>query len=112
MDKKNARIALYALAGVYLLANAYQMFQNLDNSVSSNERMLTIIFIIIFVIVGGIMVGVGIWNGNQGMKAYKEAYYKVPDEAEETQEIEEIQETEETVTKSYEYVQNNQKNEE
>lgn len=83
---KNARIAVYALAGVYLLILAYQMFSDFDSSLVGYERVLSVIFIAIFAIVGAAMVGFGIWYGNRKMKDFKEAYYDIPEEYLEEQE--------------------------
>lgn len=88
MDRGKARIAIYAMAGVYLVIIAYQMFQNLGQSASESERMLTLIFSIIFAVVGAVMIGVGIWHGNKNMKEYKEEYYSVPKEDNLTEEEE------------------------
>ena len=56
--KKNARLAIYAMAGFYLLTLAYQMFRAISTS-HGNEQLVMIVATILFLIVGvGFIVGV------------------------------------------------------
>ncbi len=85
MDRKDsARKAIYALGGVYLLVTAYNMFQNLENVMVSSERMVSIVFIVVFIIAGGAMVSLGLVDVYRNYKKMKEDYYAKPaDELEE-----------------------------
>ncbi len=58
--KDRARMAVYAMAGIYLLMMSYQMFQTL--STAGEEKLLMVIFMIVFVIVGIGLVGLGIYD--------------------------------------------------
>ena len=49
--KKNARLAIYAMAGFYLLTLAYQMFRAISTS-HGNEQLVMIVATILFLIVG------------------------------------------------------------
>lgn len=48
--KKNARLAIYAMAGFYLLTLAYQMFRAISTS-HGNEQLVMIVATILFLIV-------------------------------------------------------------
>ncbi|MFI3172538.1 MAG: hypothetical protein R3Y58_09285 [Eubacteriales bacterium] len=85
--KERARIALYAMAGVYLLILAYNMFHNLGSSVNENERIITIVFIVVFIVAGGAMVSLGIWDGYRNAKKMRDAYYADPEVEELSDEI-------------------------
>lgn len=84
MDRKDsARKAIYALGGVYLLVTAYNMFQNLENVMVSSEKMVSIVFIVVFIIAGGAMVSLGLVDMHHNYKKMKEDYYAKPvDESE------------------------------
>lgn len=56
MGKLKARMAIYALAGVYLLYMAWNMIKGLETA--GTEKMVMIIFIALFAIVGlGLVLG-------------------------------------------------------
>ena len=55
--KKNARLAIYAMAGFYLLTLAYQMFRAISTS-HGNEQLVMIVATILFLIVGVGLIGV------------------------------------------------------
>lgn len=61
--KKNARLAIYAMAGFYLLTLAYQMFRAISTS-HGNEQLVMIVATILFLIVG-----VGLIAGYRNIKA-------------------------------------------
>ena len=54
--KKNARLAIYAMAGFYLLTLAYQMFRAISTS-HGNEQLVMIVATILFLIVGVGLIG-------------------------------------------------------
>lgn len=60
--RNRGRMAIYAMAGVYLLFMAYNIFKSLPTS-SGNEKIIMIVALIFFVIVGGGMVIMGIYMG-------------------------------------------------
>lgn len=53
--RNNGRLAIYGMAGFYLLYMAYNIFKGLGTS-SGNEKILMIVFMILFVIIGGGMI--------------------------------------------------------
>ena len=60
--KKNARLAIYAMAGFYLLTLAYQMFRAISTS-HGNEQLVMIVATILFLIVGVGLIGFGLIAG-------------------------------------------------
>lgn len=66
MRRDRARIAVYALAGFYLIYMAINMYQNLDGM--KENRFLFIIFIILFTVIGMIMMGAGLWSAYTAAK--------------------------------------------
>lgn len=60
--KNKGRMAIYTMAGFYLLYLAYSMLRDLNAS-SGNERTLMIVFLIFFVVVGAGMMIMGIVTG-------------------------------------------------
>lgn len=62
--KKKGRMAIYAMAGVYLLFMAYNLVKDLPYS-SGNQKILSIVFIIFFGVVGAAMVIMGLVKGYQ-----------------------------------------------
>ena len=62
--KKNARLAIYAMAGFYLLTLAYQMFRAISTS-HGNEQLVMIVATILFLIVGVGLIGFGTIKKNQ-----------------------------------------------
>lgn len=55
-------MAIYTMAGFYLLYLAFQMFGELKYA-PDHEKTLMIVFMIFFVLVGGGMMVFGIWQG-------------------------------------------------
>ena len=68
--KKNARLAIYAMAGFYLLTLAYQMFRAISTS-HGNEQLVMIVATILFLIVGVGLIGFGTINVYKNMKKNK-----------------------------------------
>lgn len=60
--RNRGRMAIYAMAGVYLLFMAYNMFKSIPTS-SGNEKILLIVFMVLFTIIGGAMVIMGMYMG-------------------------------------------------
>ena len=60
--RNRGRMAIYSMAGVYLLFMAYNMFKDIPAS-SGNEKILWIVFTVLFVIIGGGMVIMGVYMG-------------------------------------------------
>ena len=67
--KKNARLAIYAMAGFYLLTLAYQMFRAISTS-HGNEQLVMIVATILFLIVDRV------WNYKCLQKHEKESEYR------------------------------------
>ncbi|WP_230399462.1 hypothetical protein [Novisyntrophococcus fermenticellae] len=65
--KKNARAAIYAMAGFYLLTLAYHMFEAISSS-RGKEQLVMIVFTILFTIIGLLMIGFGLMAGYKNMK--------------------------------------------
>lgn len=61
MRRDKARLAVYALGGVYLLFLAWELFQGL--STAGSEKPLMLVFIILFTLIGAAAVGMGIYSG-------------------------------------------------
>lgn len=60
--RNRGRMAIYAMAGVYLLFMAYNMFKSIPTS-SGNEKILLVVFMVLFTIIGGAMVIMGLYMG-------------------------------------------------
>ncbi len=60
--KNRGRMAIYAIAGVYLLFMAYNLFKELPYT-SGNQTIFNIVFIIFFGVVGLAMVIMGLVMG-------------------------------------------------
>ena len=60
MNRDKARIAVYALGGLYLLYLAWQMFQGLPTA--GSEKTLMIGFMIFFTIIGAGLAGWGLYS--------------------------------------------------
>lgn len=58
MARGNARIAIYTLAGFYLLYLVYEMYHEL--SAAGSDKSIMIVFMVLFAIVGGALVINGI----------------------------------------------------
>lgn len=69
--KKNARLAIYAMAGFYLLTLAYQMFRAISTS-HGNEQLVMIVATILFLIVGVGLIGFGLIAGYRNIKQITE----------------------------------------
>lgn len=76
------RMAIYAMAGIYLLAQAYNMFKSIPTSVG-NEKTLLIVFTFLFAVIGVVMVAAGVLKS---YKAVKADYDAMPEEEEESEE--------------------------
>ena len=75
--KYKGRMAIYAMAGVYLLAQAYYMYKDIPTS-SGTDKTLMSIFMVVFAVIGAGMVIMGV---TKSYKAIKEDYYATPEEA-------------------------------
>ncbi|QOV18486.1 hypothetical protein INP51_10735 [Blautia liquoris] len=69
--KDNVRVAIYAMAGVYLLSLSYNMFRAISSS-HGNEQLLMIVFTILFTVIGFGMVFFGIVSGYKNRKKMRE----------------------------------------
>lgn len=74
--KYKGRMAIYAMAGVYLLAQAYYMYKDIPTS-SGTDKTLMSIFMVVFAVIGAGMVIMGV---TKSYKAIKEDYNAVPEE--------------------------------
>ena len=74
--KYKGRMAIYAMAGVYLLAQAYYMYKYIPTS-SGTDKTLMSIFMVVFAVIGAGMVIMGV---TKSYKAIKEDYNAVPEE--------------------------------
>ena len=74
--KYKGRMAIYAMAGVYLLAQAYYMYKDIPTS-SGTDKILMSIFMVVFAVIGAGMVIMGVTKSD---KAIKEDYNAVPEE--------------------------------
>lgn len=77
--KYKGRMAIYAMAGVYLLAQAYYMYKDIPTS-SGTDKTLMSIFMVVFAVIGAGMVIMGV---TKSYKAIKEDYNAVPEEKKE-----------------------------
>ncbi len=59
--KRNARPAIYFMAGVYVLIMAYNIIEGISCSIGS-ERIIMIVSAILFVIIGAAMVFFGMFS--------------------------------------------------
>ena len=64
--KYKGRMAIYAMAGVYLLAQAYYMYKDIPTS-SGTDKILMSIFMVVFAVIGAGMVIMGV------TKSYKQS---------------------------------------
>ncbi|MCC8067177.1 MAG: hypothetical protein LIO94_08770 [Clostridiales bacterium] len=64
MDRESLRKGLYAVAGLYLLYTAWQLFKDMDN-MEMNPTVI-VIFIIFFTVAGGVLVGNAVWSMYKG----------------------------------------------
>ena len=66
MNRDKARVAVYALGGVYLLYLAWQLFSELPTA--GSEKPLMIVFTIFFAIVGAGLAGWGLYSSLKTVK--------------------------------------------
>lgn len=78
-SRTKGRMAIYAMAGFYLLYMAYSMFQSLSTS-TGNERILMIVFMIFFALVGAGMMIMGLVIGYKLSKETAEAMRRIEEE--------------------------------
>ena len=81
--KYKGRMAIYAMAGVYLLAQAYYMYKDIPTS-SGTDKILMSIFMVVFAVIGAGMVIMGV---TKSYKAIKEDYNAVPEEEKKMQRL-------------------------
>lgn len=86
--RTRGRMAIYALAGVYLLYMAYSMFRELPYSAGS-EKVLMIVFSILFILIGGGMVIMALYKGFKLSKETTDAMRKIEEEKKASSEEEE-----------------------
>lgn len=96
--KYKGRMAIYAMAGVYLLAQAYYMYKDIPTS-SGTDKTLMSIFMVVFAVIGAGMVIMGV---TKSYKAIKEDYYAAPEEETKETEALETSECEETAEEAKE----------
>ncbi len=77
--RNKGRMAIYAMAGFYLLYLAYSMFQEIPHS-SGNEKILMVVFTIFFVLIGGGMMVMGLYQGYKMSKKTSDAIKKMEEE--------------------------------
>ena len=102
--KYKGRMAIYAMAGVYLLAQAYYMYKDIPTS-SGTDKTLMSIFMVVFAVIGAGMVIMGV---TKSYKAIKEDYNAVPEE----EKKEEASESEEAAVEAKEVAELEDKAEE
>ena len=89
MNRDKARVAVYALGGMYLLYLAWQMFGEL--ATAGSEKPLMIVFIIFFAIVGAGLAGWGLYSSWKTVKertAAPEKEERNPEEKSDENELE------------------------
>lgn len=96
--KYKGRMAIYAMAGVYLLAQAYYMYKDIPTS-SGTDKILMSIFMVVFAVIGAGMVVMGV---TKSYKAIKEDYNAAPEEEKKETEALETFEGEATVMEAEE----------
>ena len=69
--RNKGRMAIYSMAGIYLLFMAYNLVKELPYT-SGNQKILSIVFIIFFGIVGGGMVVLSLIQGYKLSKPQQE----------------------------------------
>lgn len=97
--RNKGRMALYAMAGFYLDYMAYMMFQNIGTS-HGGEKILMIVCMIFFAIVGTTMMVLGIKTGYKLAKETDDISEEIDDiEAEGNEAEENIEEAEADIEK-------------
>ncbi len=66
MKRDNARMAVYALGGAYLIYLAWELFSGLDTA--GSEKPLMLVFGILFAVIGAAAVAGGLYSGWKRMK--------------------------------------------
>lgn len=97
--KNNARLAIYAMAGFYLLMLAYQLYELLPN-VTGSQKIITIVGLVAFVIIGIGMIAFGSIVGYRNAKELRERWQKEAETASEEAGEDELLETEENDEKN------------
>jgi len=92
MRRDKARMAVYALGGVYLLFLAWELFQGL--STAGSEKPLMLVFIVLFALIGAAAVGMGVYSGWKQAKGLS-VPETIPTEAKDAETAEEMEVTEE-----------------
>jgi hypothetical protein len=59
--KNKGRMTIYAMAGIYLLFMAKNLFDNLPYS-SGNEKIIMTVFMVFFILIGGGMIIFGLYK--------------------------------------------------
>lgn len=91
------RMAIYAMAGVYLLFMAYNLMKDLPYS-SGNQKILMIVFMVFFAVVGAAMVILGLVKGYKVSQPYSGGTLQETEALEEETGAAETDETEEKIT--------------
>lgn len=78
-SRTKGRMAIYAMAGFYLLYMAYSMFKSLPTS-TDTERILMIVFMVVFVLAGGGMIIMGLVTSYKLSKETAEAMRRIEEE--------------------------------
>lgn len=92
--KDRARLAIYGMAGAYLLVLVYQMYESFGTAVGTT-RTLTIVFMVLFAIIGIAMIalsGLGLYKNTKHDHAAAQQQTPETQEAPETQKTLEAQE--------------------
>lgn len=91
--RQNARLAIYVMAGFYLLTMAVNMFKVIPTSTGTN-RIIMIVFSVLFVIIGIAMMGFGLTATYRNAKKIQDEWKEAEEQS--TEEIEEVEEIEDT----------------
>ena len=81
MRRDKARIAVYALAGVYLLYLVWKIWEGLPTA--GSEKPLMLIFGVLFALIGVVAVGFGVYSGWKQAKETAEALKQSSDPGQE-----------------------------
>ena len=93
--RNKGRMAIYTMAGFYLLYMSTRIFKGLPDS-SGGEKILLVIAMVGFVIIGlGLMIWAS-WTGYKMVKQEREAVMKSEQEKKETEMIKEVTASENT----------------
>lgn len=87
--RENARLAIYTMAGFYLLVMAANMFKAIPTSTGAN-RIIMIVFSVLFVIIGIGMMAFGLTATYRNAKKIQDEWKEAEEQG--TDEIEEIEE--------------------